>query len=183
MHTIRILAPLAALGLLAAGCRPAPSSTSTPKPVSAADKEAGQLSAEVAAVFSAKPTLANPTPIPEARTKVKPGDTVLLEGKIMGVKTPFVEGRSVFVLGDTGTLTPCGCSCKTPWDLCCAPHEARLAGTATIQITDASGVVLRSGLRGVRGLRELSQVRVEGVVAEGSTADTLIVNARGIEVQ
>ena len=38
-------------------------------------------------------------------------------------------------------------------------------------------MVLRSGLRGVRGLRELSQVRVEGVVAEGSTADTLIVNA------
>jgi len=179
MHMIRVLTPLAALALLAAGCRPAPSSTSTPKSASATE----QLSTEVAAVFSATPALADPTPIPEARTKVKPGDTVLLEGKIMGVKTPFVEGRSAFVLGDAGTLTPCGCSCKTPWDLCCSPHEARLAGTATIQITDASGVVLRSGLRGVRGLRELSQVRVEGVVAEGSTADTLIVNARGIEVQ
>mgnify|MGYP006138360095 CR=1 FL=1 len=45
-----------------------------------------------------------------------------------------------------------GDSCKTPWDACCEPRESLQANTATIQIVDASGKPLKTGLRGVNGI-------------------------------
>ena len=104
----------------------------------------------------------------------------------MGTETPFVDNRALFVVGDEGTLTSCdlrtGDQCRTPWDVCCEPADAIRAGTATIQIVDADGNVLKQSIRGVGGLKELSRVRVEGVVAPQSTEDALIINATGIQI-
>jgi hypothetical protein len=126
------------------------------------------------------------TPIPQARKMLNPGDEVLLEGLVMGVLNPFVDGRAVFVLGDEGTITPCDAMaedhCSTPWDACCDPKEVRAAGTATIQVLGDDGKVLGHGLKGVGGLKESSRVTVRGIVAPISSAAAFVVNAKAVYV-
>ncbi len=121
------------------------------------------------------------------RATARPGDEITLSGRIMGNAKPFVEGRAVFILGDPGVLTPCnerpGDSCETPWDVCCDTSEDKKAGTATIQIAGADGRILKEGLEGVGGLEKLASVIVTGEVAEGSSADLLVVNATAIRVE
>lgn len=127
-----------------------------------------------------------PTPIPKARTLFKRGDEVLLTGLIMGVQLPFVEGRAAFILGDEAALTPCDLmnsdSCKTPWDACCDPAPIRMSATATVQILDTDGALLRTGLKGLNGLKELSRVTVKGTVAPNSSPTAFIVNAKAIHI-
>jgi hypothetical protein len=141
---------------------------------------------ELPPVFVEKALTGTPTPIPEARQNLKAGDEVLLTGLIMGVMHPFVEGRAVFVLGDEATLTPCdlneGDGCLTPWDTCCDPATIRMAGTATIQLVDADGTLLRTGLKGSKGLNELSRITVSGTVAPNSSPQAFIVNANAIHI-
>jgi len=138
------------------------------------------------AVFDAPSGGGAPVPIPALRATIRPGDRIVTEGRIMGVLTPFVGNRAAFVLGDPGTLTPCNerhaDGCKTPWDLCCDDPAAIRAGTATVQIVGPGGDVLRTGLKGVRGLRELSRVRVEGVAARTASSEALIIDARSIVI-
>lgn len=104
----------------------------------------------------------------------------------MGVMEPFIESRAVFVLGDNSVITPCSDMetdhCPTPWDACCDPSSTRAEGTATIQIVDESGQLLRQGLEGVNGLEKLASVKVSGTVNKSSSANSLIVNAESIEV-
>jgi len=84
-------------------------------------------------------------------------------------------------------LTPCneipGDECETPWDCCCDSKEDKKAGIATIQIAGPDGRVLKEGIEGVGGLAKLATVTVTGKVAEGSSADSLVVNATAIHVE
>ena len=120
------------------------------------------------------------------RKTAKPGDKLLIKGRVMGSVSPFVEGRAAFVLGDEELLTACSDKgdddCKTPWDTCCDKKEDFRDGTATIQVVDADGRVLKEGVEGVEGLEKLSRVVIEGVVAEGSGPENLVINATGIQV-
>jgi hypothetical protein len=139
----------------------------------------------IQSVFTPVSSDTEPLPIPQARAEKAPGDSVVLEGRIMGVMEPFVEGRSAFVLGDNSVITPCSdmeMSCDTPWDACCDPNDVRVDGTATIQIVDADGRVLRQGLEGVNGLTKLASVRVGGTLNPASSPQSLIVNATSIEL-
>lgn len=54
---------------------------------------------------------------------------------------------------------------------------------ATIQVVDASGSVLRGHLKGIGGLKELSNVVVTGRVAPVSGNNVLVVNATGIFIE
>lgn len=125
--------------------------------------------------------------IAKVRGQVKPGDEVVLAGRVMGRKDVFVAGRAAFILGDPGVLTPCnekpGDECPTPWDTCCNTQEEKLAGSATIQLVGGDGRVLKQGLKGVKGLKELSKVTVVGTVDKASSAEALIVNARQLVVE
>jgi hypothetical protein len=120
------------------------------------------------------------------RKTVKPGDEITIGGKIMGNPKPFIDGRAAFTLGDPAILTSCdeipGDSCSTPWDVCCDSKELKLEGIATVQIVGADGRVLKEGLEGVRGLANLAKVTVSGQVAEGSSPESLVVNATAIQV-
>lgn len=164
---------------LASGCgkSSAPASTET---------SAGAMPAELASVFRPVPAGETILPIPELRQRAAPGDAVILEAKVMGAAKPFVDERALFVVGDEGTLTSCDLresdQCETPWDVCCEPDGEIRAGTATIQVVDAGGNVLKHGMRGINGLKELSRVRIEGVVAPQSNLDALIINATGIQL-
>jgi hypothetical protein len=172
-----------ALGLLLplAGCGQA----SNEKP-RIADGPTDNLPAALASVFRAVPSSGDSASIPELRKTAKPGEPVLLEAKVMGVKEPFVEHRAVFIVGDESILTSCDVKpeegCATAWDNCCDAPETVRAGTATIQVVDDSGAVIRHGIRTVGGLKELSRVRIAGAVAPQSTEAAFVINATAIEV-
>lgn len=132
------------------------------------------------------------TPAPDAmpihlvRRQASAGEPVTISGRVMGRLHPFVDGRAAFVIGDPELLTPCdekpGDNCPTPWDTCCDTAEAKREGTATIQIIGDDGRVLPASLRGVHGLVELSTVTINGMIAEASDGDSLIINASSIHV-
>jgi hypothetical protein len=170
-----------ALACLFVSCKEksTPASTATPNAPAAP-------SAEVTAILAAAP-VGEALAIHVVRTTAKPGDEITLSGRIMGNSTPFVDGRAAFILGDPELLTPCneipGDSCTTPWDCCCDSKEDKKVGIATIQIAGPDGRVLKDGLEGVGGLVNLATVTVTGKVAEGSSADSLVVNATAIQVK
>ena len=121
------------------------------------------------------------------KKEAKPGDEVVLRGRVGGSPSPFVEGRASFQLIDT-SLKACGegnpsDKCETPWDFCCEEAKEIAAHSASIQVVGADGKPLRAGMKGVGGLKPLSEVTVKGKVANGSDAGVLIVNATGIHVK
>ncbi len=167
---------LLAAALLLAGCD---------KQAPAAGAGAAGPPPELAAVFLAAPP-PGPAAIHAVRAAARPGDELVVAGRVMGAAEPFVAGRAAFLLGDPARLTPCnerpGDQCPTPWDTCCDTPEAKREGTATIQVLGPDGRVLAAGIEGVRGLRKLSRVVVKGTVAEGSGPQALVINATGIHV-
>ncbi len=153
------------------------------KEITAATPTASAPSAALSAVLAASPT-GEPKSIHLIRATAKPGDQITVSGKIMGNEKPFVDGRSAFILGDPEVLTACNedpaDKCTTPWDVCCDSPEDKNRGIATIQIVGADGRVLKESVEGVGGLANLAAVTVTGKVAEGSSADLLIINAQAI---
>ena len=170
-----LLIPLALV--LLAGCSKQTSTSSPAEPStagSALDKVVGQEVAQTEdmSIVSVKPN-------------AKEGDTITVEGKVMGTLHPFVDHRAVVMIGDESTITSCDLMdddhCQTPWDACCDAPELRTAGMITVQVVDANGKVVAQGLKGVAGLKELSRVRVRGTVATiGGGA--LVLNASAIQL-
>lgn len=135
--------------------------------------------------FTAEP-LPDAMAIHIARNIAKPGDEITLKGEVMGRENVFVGGRASFILGDPEILTTCDKmpddKCVTPWDACCDSKELKRVGLASVQILGEDGRVLSEDIRGANGMKELSSVTLTGTVAEGSTAENLIVNATRIHV-
>lgn len=173
MKTRHLLA-IAVLTLISCGKKETADSVDPAPPVATFDS-----------YFTDQP-IADPKAIHVARITAKPGDVIVIHGLIMGREKVFVDGRASFLLGDREKLTPCnaitGDECETPWDACCDSKEAKLEGIASIQITNAEGRVLSGGLKGVKGLMELSSVTVSGTVDRISTPESLVVNAKMIHV-
>ncbi|NQZ58918.1 MAG: hypothetical protein HRT88_15815 [Lentisphaeraceae bacterium] len=122
----------------------------------------------------------------EAR-KLSAGKKVVIKGAVIGSRSPFVEGRASFVLGDPAVLTSCnlkeGDNCDTPWDTCCDTKTSRRNSVVSIQVLDADGMVMKAPVKGVKGLSELSHVVVEGTVDASSTEKSMIINATAIFVE
>lgn len=129
---------------------------------------------------------ANPVSINEARKDPTPGKDITISGDIIGRDTVFVPNRAMLILGDPDVITSCNRNaadgCKTPWDVCCDDPDVVTASIATIQVVDDDGHLHKSGLKGLGGMKELSQLVVQGTIAEGSGPDNLIVNATGIHI-
>jgi hypothetical protein len=156
-----------------------------------------------------KPTPAQPTPKPTADASVLPanlfldkapdgiqdlaaakksakvGDEIVISGRVAGQKEPLAANRAIVTLLDNAIHT-CEKSpmdkCPTPWDACCEPTDVLLANTATIQVVDAAGRPLKTGLRGVNGIEPLKELVVVGKV-KGQEANTLVIDATGIYVK
>ena len=129
---------------------------------------------------------ANAIDIADMRQKAVVGDPVVFKGKAMGGHDIFHDGRAIMRLGDPKKITSCdlnpGENCKTPWDVCCDDFEVIKASIVSVQIVDKDGKPLKTTLRGLGGMKELSKVIVTGQVAEGSNKDNMIINATGIYV-
>jgi len=115
----------------------------------------------------------------------KVGEEITLRGRIGGSKEPFVPGRATITLVGRGIKA---CSenpddaCKFPWDYCCETKADITANSATIQLVDAKGQVLRTDLKGRRGIKELSSLVITGKVAV-SDSKALVINATSIVVE
>jgi hypothetical protein len=174
---ISVCATVVALGLFVAGCEDRPT-TSQPSPQgqspSAGALPAGLMLAQAPA--DAKDVL--------ALKQAKEGEQVILRGKVGGRVEPFVEGRAVFQVVDA-SLQSCkdipGDTCPTPWDYCCDADVNKKS--ASIQVVGADGKPLRTGLKGVGGLKPLSEVTIKGTVAKAGETGPVIVNATGIHVK
>lgn len=124
--------------------------------------------------------------VSEARKTVglKLGDQVVLMGRVGGSKTPFVAGRAVFTLMGRG-LKACNENpddqCKQPWDYCCETRDDIVANSVTVQAVDAKGQVLRTEMKGRRGLRELAELIVVGKITS-TDGKSLVVSATGVHV-
>lgn len=122
--------------------------------------------------------------VEEVKSSAKPGDKVVIRGRIGGNVTPFVDGRAVFTIVGNGIQA---CSdkkekcCETPWDYCCDTPDTIARHSATIQVADDKGLPLRVGMKGQHGLKELSDVIVVGTIKEAGEK-ILIVSATGLFV-
>jgi hypothetical protein len=120
----------------------------------------------------------------DARQDAKPGEEIIVRGRVGGSARPFVEGRAIFTIVGRGPLACSdieGDGCKTPWDYCCTPREELRAHSATIQLVDENGAPIRTDIKGRRGIRELSDLTIVGSVVS-TDAGSLIVRASGIYV-
>ncbi len=119
----------------------------------------------------------------EARKSAKPGEEIIVTGKVAGAMSPFTEGFATVVLADqaleTCDLIP-GDMCETPWDACCVETAVIQSMRMSIQVLGEDGRPVMQSLGGVRGMKELDTLVVTGTVAEESTAENLILNATAI---
>ena len=110
-----------------------------------------------------------------------PGKEVVLSGEIMGQTEPFADGYAIVTLGDPTKITPCnripGDGCPTPWDNCCDDRAVVKKSITTIQFLDKEGKVIKTGLKGYQGIKELSFLTVKGKIADQSNAENLLINA------
>lgn len=171
-------AALAAIAFLGASCG------GSKEPPAPATGDAG--SPQAASVLADSPPQ-GALGVVDARAAAKPGEPIVLRGKVGGKMTPISDSAAILVLADEKAIASCdqipGDDCKTPWDYCCELPSVIADSTATIQVKDGAGKVMRSTLRGVGGLKELSHLVVAGTVDAASTADALIVNATQIHVE
>lgn len=151
-----------------------------------ADNASGGSSATLESVLLESPP-ANAIAISGMRKTANPGDEVTFSGTLIGSKSIFMENRAVMVMGDPEKITACnlipGDGCETPWDVCCDDPDVIKASIVTVQVVDENGKPLKSGLKGLGGMEELSAVTVTGIVANSSSASNMLVNATGIYVQ
>lgn len=129
---------------------------------------------------------ASPAQISSVFADPTPGKEIVLSGEVMGRMDTFIDGRAMVVLGDPTKITPCnripGDSCPTPWDVCCDDPDVIKKSIATVQFLDENGRVMKAGLKGYQGIKELSFLTVKGKIAEGSNENNLLVTASAFHV-
>jgi hypothetical protein len=114
----------------------------------------------------------------------KDGDEVVVEGRIGGEASPWVEGQAAFLVVDK-LLKPCNekedDACETPWDYCC-DTDVLPEHKAMVKIVDSSGKTVSTDARKLLGIKELQIVVVRGK-AKRDDAGNLTVLADGIFVR
>jgi hypothetical protein len=115
----------------------------------------------------------------------KDGDAVVLRGRIGGRKDPIGENRAIITLIDM-SLEPCNKKpedrCATPWDACCQTPETITANSATVEVVDGNGQLVKASLGGKGGIAPMKQILVTGKVAGPVDQKNLLVRASSIYV-
>ena len=154
-----------------------------PQSSTTAIEEAGTLELDK---FVLKVESSDALNIYDLRKTANAGDTVVFKGKVIGANIVFVKGRAMMILGDPDKLTSCdlkpGDDCARPWDVCCDTPKDIKENILTVQVLDAEGKAIKHGLKGLAGIKELSNVTVTGTVDKISTKENMVINATGIYV-
>ncbi len=177
MKTTPIACLLATTLTIASCSQEAPKSSPSAQTATNQSVETASLPDEF--FLSQQPTDA--IPLHEARANAKPGDTIAFTGYIGGRAEPFTEGRALFVMTDMEKAPACGDECSIPWDACCVPKNEIGANSASVQVVDPDGQILRVNLKGENGLVPGAKVTVSGKVRESNDA-VFIVDASNVAV-
>ena len=175
--TFACLLAAGAIAWAAAGCddRSAQQSASTP-PATSEALPAGLMAAQAPADAKG---------VADAR-KATDGAEVVVRGRIAGRAEPFTEGRAQFQLVDMGVKA---CNempddkCESPWDMCCEDKKSIADNSVTVQVAGADGRPLKAELKGVNGLKELSEVTVKGKVQKSPDGKAVTINATEMYVK
>ncbi|PQO41963.1 hypothetical protein C5Y97_02655 [Blastopirellula marina] len=126
----------------------------------------------------------NPQDVIAAKESAEDTNEVTLVGRIGGSHDPWIEGRAIFTIVDS-SLQSCdkipGDSCPTPWDYCCRTDKLPTA-SALVKVVDENGEPIQSDARDLLGVRELTEVVVQGK-AKRDEGGNLTVLASGIYVK
>jgi len=110
---------------------------------------------------------------------------VVLRGRIGGRKDPIGENRAIITMIDM-SLNPCNqppeTRCATPWDACCHPQDVIADNSATVEVVDANGQLLKANLAGKGGIAPMKQILVTGTVSGPVDQKNLLVRASSIYV-
>lgn len=117
--------------------------------------------------------------VAEARQECADDELVAVEGRIGGVRKPFVDGIAAFTLIDS-KLNWCADSegSATPWDYCCSDKTGKLAAVTIIGADDQP---VAKDARELLGVKELSKVVVHGA-AKRDDQGNLTILARKVYV-
>ena len=111
--------------------------------------------------------------------------TILLSGYIGGRREPFTKGRSSFIVIDN-SIKKCDerkdDNCPTPWDACCVERRTILQSTLTVQVTDKNSSLLKGTLNGVDGLIPGKKIKVLATIDSMSNPNSMLVNAKQIQL-
>jgi hypothetical protein len=155
------------------------------------DDNANQVSAGMLK-DSQQPFLISEKPVGEVDlvevfAKAKPGDPVLVTGRIGGTRNPISEDFAGFILTDESVYF---CDeggdeghCPTPWDACCEDPDKLASSRAFVQFVADNGNPLQISLKDATGLAENQTVIVRGTVAPESTESNFLINAEGFYIQ
>jgi len=142
-------------------------------------------------VAAAEPTLpdgfflseapANVISLSKARSSAKAGEDVVFTGYIGGREQPFTEGRAMFVMADSVEAPQCTDSCPVPHDACCTPGDVIAANSATVQVVDEEGKMMKLDLDGMNNLKAGGEVTIVGKVREANEG-VFIVDANGVAI-
>ena len=97
-----------------------------------------------------------------ARKNAENDQSIAVVGRIGGSEKPFVDGIAAFTIVDL-KVQYCADEegCPTPWDYCCHQDEVK-TNIATVKIIDESGKLVSGDARELLGVKELSEVVVQG---------------------
>ncbi len=113
-----------------------------------------------------------------SRAASKPGDHVVVLGRIGGSRSPFVSNRAIFTIIDP-SLKSCvemgdDDHCPRPWDYCCEERKSLTAALAMIEVVGADGKPIELSLESEGTLKPLMLVAVEGTIQPGEGGAMLI---------
>lgn len=118
--------------------------------------------------------------IAAARLK-KPGERILVRGRILGAERLFEKEQAMFLMADPVYVTPDENS----------PHSFRASGVPSavkrrhmlsVQVLDGEGKLASGSLQGRHGLKEMSFVVVSGIMNAETTASSPVIDAYAIEI-
>ena len=140
-----------------------------------------------AALFAGDPA-AEPVGVGAMKASAKPGDRVIVVGRVGGSKDPFLADRAMVTIVDPsvklcGEDEPGDDHCATPWDFCCEPRENLRKMSIAVVANAAGGTVIPHTLLGQGGLKPGARVVVEGTVATVGPDGAAMIAAERILVQ
>ena len=169
------------LSLLLASCESEDHANSSGNSLVAEDA----IKANLPADFISQESLGEAISVLEARERNEADQLLVIQGFIGGLVEPFTQSRALFVLGDeslkTCDKTP-GDNCPTPWDACCEDRKKLVDGSITVRLLDDQGQILQGTLKNVMGIEAGKTIKVECIVDSQSMPNSMVVNAKRLEL-
>lgn len=116
-----------------------------------------------------------------ATRSLKPGERVIVRGRLLGAERLFEENQAMFLMADPAYVTPDESNLH-PFRASEVPAAVKRAHMLTVQVLDREGRVLPVSLQNVHGLKSMSYVVVSGVMSAETTPSSPVVDAETIEL-